>query len=37
LRGVTLGYWGIRGLGQTPRHLLGYFGVKFENIGYTSR
>jgi len=29
LKGVTLGYWGIRGLAQTPRHLLGYFKVDF--------
>ena len=35
-RGVTIGYWGIRGLAQTPRHLLGFIGVKFENLTYTS-
>ena len=33
---VQLGYWGIRGLAQTPRHLLAFSGVKFEDKLYTN-
>jgi hypothetical protein len=33
---VKLAYWGIRGLAQTPRHLLAFSGVKFENFLYTN-
>jgi glutathione S-transferase len=32
---VRLAYWGIRGLAQTPRHLLAYSGVDFEDFAYT--
>lgn len=31
---VKLGYWGIRGLAQTPRHLLAYCKVAFEDQVY---
>lgn len=34
---VVLGYWGIRGLCQVARLLLGYSGVDFEDHLYTSR
>lgn len=34
---VKLGYWGIRGLAQIPRLLLGYSGVEFEDVLYTDR
>jgi len=34
-RKVKLAYWGIRGLAQTPRHLLAYFGVSFEDFTYS--
>lgn len=34
---ITLGYWGIRGLGQVPRLLLAYTGAVWENLKYTSR
>lgn len=32
---VKLCYWGIRGLAQTPRLLLAYSGVEFEDYHYT--
>jgi len=33
---VKLAYWGIRGLAQTPRLLLTYSGVEFEDFHYTN-
>jgi hypothetical protein len=27
---IKLGYWGIRGMGQTPRLLLAYTGLNWE-------
>lgn len=32
---LRLAYWGIRGLAQTPRHLLAFCGVPFEDFSYT--
>jgi glutathione S-transferase len=31
---ITLGYWGIRGRGQIPRHLLAYSGLPFTEKVY---
>lgn len=33
---ITLGYWGIRGLGQVPRLLLAYTGAIWEDVKYTA-
>lgn len=33
---VKLAYWGIRGLAQIPRLLLGYSGIDFEDYHYTN-
>lgn len=33
---ITLGYWGIRGLGQVPRLLLAYTEADWEDVKYTS-
>lgn len=32
---LTLGYWGIRGLGQTIRFLLEYTGLQYTDKRYT--
>jgi hypothetical protein len=34
---ITLGYWGVRGLGQTPRLLLAYSGLNWHDHRYSSR
>ena len=34
---ITLGYWGIRGLGQVPRLLLAYTGAVWEDVKYISK
>lgn len=34
---ITLGYWGIRGLGQVPRLLLTYTKANWKNKVYTDR
>lgn len=34
---ITLGYWGIRGLGQVPRLLLAYSGLSWNNKAYVTR
>lgn len=34
---ITLGYWGIRGLGQVSRLLLAYTGAVWEDVKYISR
>jgi glutathione S-transferase len=34
---ITLGYWGIRGLGQVPRLLLTYTKANWKNKIYSQR
>lgn len=34
---IKLGYWGIRGMGQTPRLLLAYSGLDWEEVRYADR
>jgi hypothetical protein len=34
---ITLGYWGIRGLAQTPRLILAYSGLNWQDHRYASR
>lgn len=33
---LTLGYWGVRGLGQVARLLAAYVGTELNDVRYTS-